>query len=92
MEKNNMTFDELWEQEERQGLERRLRREYPAWALRRRTRRILLASVSALLVAGFSIFNFHFSSPKGYEAVCCNRSGIPGGHWAEVAGNILVTI
>ena len=91
MEKNNMTLDEIWEQEELQGLERRLLGEYPAWKRRRRTRRALVASVSALLVAGISIFNFQFSTPKDYDYVCCNRSTFPDNHWAEVAGNILLT-
>ena len=88
---NNMTFDSIWEQEERQGLQQRLRQDYPSWLRRRRTRRALVASVSALLVAGFSIFNFQFSTPKDYDYVCCNRSTFPDNHWAEVAGNILLT-
>ena len=86
---NNMTFDSIWEQEERQGLQQRLQQDYPAWLRRRRPRRTALASIAVLVVAGFSIFNFHFSTPKDYDYVCCNRSGIAEGHWAKVASNIL---
>ena len=82
-------FEELWEQEERQGLQRRLQQEYPAWQQRRRMRRTALASVAVVLVAGFSIFNFHFSTPKSYDSVACNRSGIAEGHWAAEASRIL---
>lgn len=82
-------FEELWEQEERQGLQRRLQQEYPAWQQRRRVRRTALASVAMVLVAGFSIFNFHFSTPKSYDSVACNRSGIAEGHWAAEASRIL---
>lgn len=84
-----MTFDSIWEQEERQGLQQRLRHDYPAWLRRRRQRRTALASIAALVVAGFSIFNFQFSASKEYDYVCCNRSGIAEGHWAKVASNIL---
>lgn len=88
---NNMTFEELWEQEERQGLQQRLLQDYPAWQRRRHTRRTALASIAVLVVTGFSIFNFQFSTPKDYDAVCCNRSGIADAHWADVASNILTT-
>ena len=82
-------FEELWEQEERQGLQRRLQQEYPAWQQRRRVRRTALASVAVVLVAGFSFFNFQFSTPKSYDSVACNRSGIAEGHWAAEASRIL---
>jgi hypothetical protein len=82
-------FEELWEQEERQGLQRRLRQEYPAWQQRRRVRRTAVASVAVVLVAGFSFFNFHFSTPKSYDSVACNRNGIAEGHWAAEASRIL---
>ena len=82
-------FEELWEQEERQGLQRRLRQEYPRWQRARRVRRTALASVAMVLVAGFSIFNFHFSTPKPYDSVACNRNGIAEGHWAAEASRIL---
>ena len=88
---NNMTFDSIWEHEERQGLQQRLRQDYPAWLRRRRVRRTALAGIAVLVVAGFSIFNFQFSSSKEYDYVCCNRSGIAEGHWAKVASNILTT-
>lgn len=86
---HNMTFDSIWEQEERQGLQQRLRQDYPAWLRRRRQRRTALASIAVLVVAGISIFNFQFSTSKDYDYVCCNRSGIAEGHWAKVASNIL---
>lgn len=82
-------FEELWEQEERQGLQRRLQQEYPAWQQRRRVRRTAVASVAVVLVAGFSFFNFQFSTPKSYDSVACNRSGIAEGHWAAEASRIL---
>lgn len=82
-------FEELWEQEERQGLQRRLQQEYPAWQQRRRVRRTALALVAVVLVAGFSFFNFQFSTPKSYDSVACNRSGIADSHWANEAGRIL---
>lgn len=82
-------FEELWDQEERQGLQRRLRQEYPAWQQRRRVRRTALASVAMVLVAGFSFFNFKFSTSKSYDSVACNRSGIADSHWANEAGRIL---
>lgn len=82
-------FEELWEQEERQGLQRRLQQEYPRWQRARRVRRTALASVAVLLVAGFSFFNFQFSTPKSYDSVACNRSGIAEGHWAAEASRIL---
>lgn len=82
-------FEELWEQEERQGLQRRLQQEYPAWQQRRRVRRTVVATVAVVLVAGFSFFNFQFSTPKSYDSVACNRSGIAEGHWAAEASRIL---
>lgn len=86
---NNMTFDSIWEQEERQGLQQRLRQDYPAWLRRRRQRRTALAGIAVLVVAGFSIFNFQSSTSKDYDYICCNRSGIAEGHWATVAADIL---
>ena len=88
---NNMTFDSIWEQEEQQGLQQRLRQDYPAWLRRRRQRRTALVGIAVLAVAGLSIFNFQFSTPKDYDYICCNRSTFPDNHWAEVAGNILLT-
>jgi hypothetical protein len=84
-------FDELWEQEERQGLQQRLRQDYPVWLHRRRQRRTTLVSAAVLLV-GISFFTFNLSvSSQPYDAVCCNRSGIAEGHWVDVAANILKT-
>ncbi len=87
---NNMTFDSIWEKEERQGLQQRLRQDYPAWVRRRRQRRTALATITVLAVAGFSFFNFQSSTSKDYDYVACNRSGIAEGHWADVAANILI--
>ena len=84
-----MNFDSLWEREEQQALQQRLRQEYPRWQRARRVRRTALASLAILLVAGFSIFNFQFSTPKSYDSVACNRSGIAASHWASEAGRIL---
>ena len=86
-----MTFDELWETEERQGLEKRLQRDYPAWRHQRRTRRSIFAFVAFVAVISFSIFNFQFSIHKKYDSVCCNRNTFPESHWVDVASNILTT-
>ena len=89
-----MNFEEFWEQEERKGLLHRMRDEYPLWQRRRRIRRTTLASVAVVAVAVFSLFTSLFplsGAPHCYDAVCCNRSGIAEGHWAEVASNILTT-
>ena len=88
---HKITFEELWEHEERQGLQQRLRQDYPVWLRRRRQRRTALAGIAVLLVAGVSIFNFQFSISKDYDSVACNRNGIAEGHWAKVASNILTT-
>ena len=84
-----MNFDSLWEREEQQALQQRLRQEYPRWQRARRVRRTALASVAVLLVAGFSILNSQFSISKSYDSVACNRSGIAEGHWAAEASRIL---
>ncbi len=88
---HKMTFDSIWELEEQQGLQQRLRQDYPAWLRRRRQRRMALATITVLAVAGFSIFNFQSSTSKDYDYVACNRSGIAEDHWAKVASNILTT-
>lgn len=85
-----MTFEELWEREERKGLERRLRQEYPVWRRRRRARRVALVSVAVL--AGVALYAFHLPpSTRGYDAVACNRSGIADSHWVDVAAKTLRT-
>lgn len=86
---HKMTFDSIWEQEEQQGLQQRLRQDYPAWLRRRRQRRTALVDIAVLVVAGFSIFNFRSSISKDYDYVACNRSGIAESHWVKVASNIL---
>ena len=84
-----MNFDSLWEREEQQALQRRLRQEYPRWQRARRVRRTALASV-AVLVAGITLSTFHFPlSTRNYDSVACNRSGIAASHWASEAGRIL---
>ncbi len=84
-----MTFDSIWEQEERQGLQRRLQRDYPVWQRRRRQRRTVLAA-AVVIVAVLSPLTFHLS-PSTYDYVCCNRSGIAEEYWADMAGDILLT-
>ena len=84
-----MTFDSIWEQEEQQGLQQRLRQDYPAWLRRRKQRRTMLASIAVLVVAGFSSFIFQSSTSKDYDYVCCNRGGVADAHWADVASHIL---
>ena len=88
---NNMTFDSIWEQEERQGLQQRLQSDYPVWQRRRKQRVTLACTVAVLAVAGITVFNLPFTTPKGCDDVCCNRSGIPDDHWADVAANILIS-
>lgn len=86
---DNMTFENLWEQEERQGLQRRLQREYPAWKHRRNTTLTAMASVAVMAVAaGITLSALH-SPLSTYDSVACNRSGIADSHWAEVTGRIL---
>lgn len=84
-----MTFDELWEQEEQQGLTQRLRQEYPAWQRRRRVRRTALVSVTVLAVGVFFTIHLTLSQPQDYDYICCNRTSLPECHWADVAASIL---
>ena len=91
MEQKMMTFDELWEREERQGLQQRLQQDYPVWQRRRKQRVTLVCTVAVLAVVGISIFNYQFSTSKGYDFVACNRNSIADAHWVEVAGNILIS-
>ena len=86
---HNITFEELWEHEERQGLQQRLRQDYPSWLRRRRQRSTALATVAVLMVAGIAVFNIQYPSSKNYDGIACNRSGIPSDHWAAVASDIL---
>ena len=84
-------FEVFWEQEERLGIQQRLRQDYPAWQRRRKQRMTLVCIFAVLMVVGVSAFNFLFPISKGYDYVACNRGGIPNGHWAEVASNILIS-
>ena len=86
---HKITFEELWEHEERQGLQQRLRQDYPSWLRRRRQSRTALATVAVLMVAGVTVLNTQYPSPKNYDGIACNRSGIAEGHWAAVASDIL---
>lgn len=82
------TFDNLWEREEQQALQQRLRQEYPRWQRARRVRRTALASL--VLVAAVALPTIHYTLPtKSYDSVACNRSGIADSHWASEAGRIL---
>ncbi len=89
MEQNRITFDELWEQQERAGLQQRMMQDYPEWMHRRRIRRASLATVTVLAVAMVSLFNYQFSIQRPYDAVLCNRTTFPDSHWADVAATIL---
>ena len=88
MEQNMMTFDEQWEREERQGLQQRLRQDYPVWQQRRKQRRTIMAA-AVVAVAVISSLTFHLFPARNYDYVACNRNGIADAHWAEVASNIL---
>ncbi|MBR4773047.1 MAG: hypothetical protein IK010_01295 [Bacteroidales bacterium] len=83
---HKMTFDDLWEQEERQALAKRLLHEYPAWK-RHRARRRTLVAVAVLAVAALPILLR--TEPHGYDSVCCNRSTFPESHWVDVSAAIL---
>ena len=83
-----MNFDSLWEREEQQALQRRLRQEYPRWQRARRVRRTALASVAVLVAVALPAI--HYTLPtKTYDSVVCNRLGIADSHWASEAGRIL---
>lgn len=85
-----MTFDDLWEQEERQGVARRLQQGYPKWQRQHKAMRCTaLAAVAVLAVGGILAVDSQLSAIDCFEAVCCNRSGIPDGHWADVAAHVL---
>ena len=83
-----MTFDDLWAQEERQGLLSRLRNDYPGWK-RRHNRRCMVAAVAVATVGILLTFPFPIYPSRSYDYVCCNRSGIAESHWVDVTHNIL---
>lgn len=83
-----MTFDEMWEHEEQQGLLSRLRKDYPLWHRRRKRRRTMTA-VAVAAVAVLSPVAFHRSPSTTYDYICCNRSNVAEMHWVDVASNIL---
>ena len=87
---HNITFEELWQREEQQGLVQRMQHDYPRWQRQRKRRLAAVAAVAVLVVAVISPFTFHLSPSKGYDAIACNRSGIAEDHWAKVAANILI--
>ena len=86
------TFETIWEQEERQGLQRRLRQDYPAWLRRRRQKRRTaggLATVAAIaLFAAVALYNNTLTT-KDYESVYCNRAGTTDAQWVALAGKTL---
>ena len=85
-----MTFEEVWEKEEREGLLQRLRQDYPVWQRQRRIRRTVLTTVAVLAATGISLtILLSPLSTRQYDAVACNRTGITDAHWAEVASHIL---
>ena len=86
-----MTFESTWEQEERQGLQRRLRQDYPSWLRRRCQRRTAggLATVAAIaLFAAVALYNNTLTT-KDYESVYCNRAGTTDAQWVALAGKTL---
>lgn len=85
---HKMTFDSIWEQEEQQGLQQRLRQDYPVWQQRRKQRRTIMAA-AVVAVAVISSLTFHLFPARNYDYVACNRSGIADAHWADVASHIL---
>ena len=87
---HKMTFDSIWEQEEQQGLQQRLRQDYPVWLRRRRTALASVVSVALVSVAaGITLSTLH-TPLSTYDAVACNRNGIAEDHWAKVAADILI--
>lgn len=85
---HKMTFDDLWEQEERQALKKRLLHEYPTWK-RHRARRRALAAVALMAVVVLAPFTIHLSPSRGYDSVCCNRTTFPESHWVDLSAAIL---
>lgn len=83
------TFDDLWTEEEQQGLLQRLRREYPKWEKKRRQRRMALAALAVVAVTIVLPVTLIPSHAKQYDSIACNRNGIANSHWVDVAGNIL---
>lgn len=84
-----MTFDQLWEQEERAGLQQRLLQTYPEWKRNRRIRNAVLSAFAVLVVAVVPIYNYQFSVSKSYDMVVSNRTTFTDSHWADIAANIL---
>ena len=92
MEQGKVSFDELWLRAEAEGYASKLSAEYPAWRHRRHVRRTALASVAIVIVAGFSLFNFHFSSSYPSERVYCNNAAFSDSHWTEMASTLLIEV
>ena len=84
---HSITFDNIWEAEERQALVMRLSHEYTAWRRGRRRRRAIMAT--AVVLAGMTLPLLFLTKNQPYDDVCCNRSTFPDSHWADVATNIL---
>lgn len=82
-----MTFESIWEQEERQGLQRRLRQDYPAW-LRRQQRTLRVAAAVAVMVM-VAVPLLKPATPDGFDRVYCNRTGTSDTQWAALAADIL---
>lgn len=84
-----MTFEELWERGERDGLLVQLKQGFPRWQRRRRMRRTAFVSVAVLLVGGAIMLWNPSRESLRYDSVCCNRNVFPDSHWADVASDIL---
>ena len=82
-----MTFEELWEKEERRGVEHRLQREYPAW--KRRQQRTLRVAAAVAVMVMVAVPLLKPATPDGFDRVYCNRTGTSDTQWAALAADIL---
>lgn len=85
MESKN--FDSLWQEAEVNRMAKELVREYPRWRRRRRT---ATAVVSVTLVAVLMVPVLLPRADKGYDLICCNRSGIDAEQWPALASDLLI--
>ena len=82
-----MTFEELWEKEERRGVEQRLQREYPVW--RRRQQHTLRVAAAVAVMVMVAVPLLKPATPAGFDKVYCNRTGTTDTQWAALAADIL---
>lgn len=84
---NDNRFEELWEKEERRGVELRLQREYPIWKRRRQRTMSAAAAVTLMIMVGVPLLKP--ATPTGFDKVYCNRTGTTDTQWAALAADIL---